>query len=143
MYAYVSWSIYARTSTERELRVAHLPPISAALENIAYDWEVSTEHENPGLFRLVTYQNFDAVNVEDIVVPVLRRAYRLANQWRISGLEALAAGVLEHVQGDCEIRTPSKRPPSLVSLVFEIEPGRISPASRGWQVSDVPAKSRK
>ena len=138
--AYVWWSIYVKTSSEQELREAHLPPIAAALESIEFDWDISTEQENPGLFRLVNCQNFERGSVEGIVVAVLRRAYRLANEWRISGLEALTAGGLEHVQGDCDIRSPSKRPPSLVSMVFEIKLGRILPipSGGGWQVSDTP-----
>jgi hypothetical protein len=136
--AYVWWSIYVKTSSEQELRDAHLPPIAAALESIEFDWDISTEQENPGLFRLVNCQNFEGGSVEGIIVAVLRRAYRLANEWRIWGLEALAAGELEHVQGDCDIRSPPKRPLSLVSMVFEIKRGRILPiqSGGGWQVSD-------
>jgi len=102
--AHVWWSIYVKTSSEQELREAHLPPIAAALETIEFDWDIITEQENPVLFRLVNCQNFEGWRVEGVIVAVLRRAYRLANEWRISGLEALATGDLEHVQGDCDIR---------------------------------------
>lgn len=127
--AHACWSIYVRTSSRRDLMKAHLPPISAALEGIEHDWDISTERENPGLFRLVNYQNFEAESVEDIVLPVLRRAYRLTKEWRISGLDALASGELKHVRGDCAIGPLSGHPPSLESLLFEIEPGRIRRAS--------------
>jgi hypothetical protein len=117
---------------------AHLPPISAALEGMEHDWDISTEREAPGLFRLVTYQNFAVESVEDVIIPVLRRAYRLTKEWRISGLDALVSGKLKHVQGDCAIARLSRRPPSLESMIFEIKPGRIRRASRaearaaGW-----------
>ena len=136
--AHVWWSIYVRTSSESELREVHLPPITAALERIEFDWDISTEPENVGLFRLVTCQNFEGVSLEDVVASVLRRAYRLANVWTISGLEALATGELKHVNGHC--RAPSSCPPCLESLVFDIEPGHIRRASRnealatGWSM---------
>src|SRR5262245_20218684 len=127
--AHACWSIYVRTCSRRDLMKAHLPPISEALEDIEHEWDISTERENPGLFRLVNYQNFEAASVEDVVVPVLRRAYRLTTEWRISGLDALSSGELKHVLGDCAAVPPSGHPPSLESVLFEIEPGRIRRAS--------------
>jgi len=115
-----------------------LPPITAALERLEFDWDISTEPENVGLFRLVTCQNFEGVSLEDVIAPVLRRAYRLTNVWTISGLDALATGKLEQVNGHC--RAPASRPPYLESLVFDIEPGHIRRASRsealaaGWSM---------
>jgi len=117
---------------------AHLPPISAALEDMEHDWDISTEREAPGLFRLVTHQNFAVESVEDVIISVLRRAYRLTKEWRISGLEALATGKINQVHGDSAITRPSPRPPSLESMIFEVKPGRIRRASRaearaaGW-----------
>jgi hypothetical protein len=86
--AHVWWDIYVKTASERELREAHLPLISAALENIEYDWEISSEQKNPGLFSVVNCQNLEGANAREIIVPVLRRAYRLSNEWKISGLQA-------------------------------------------------------
>jgi hypothetical protein len=132
------WSIYVGPCSRADLMEAHLPPISTALEDMEHDWDVSTEREAPGLFRLVMHQNFAVERVEDVIIPVLRRAYRLTKQWRTSGLDALASGKLEHVLGDCPITRPSRRPPSLESMIFEIKPGHIRRASRaearaaGW-----------
>ena len=138
MKSHACWSIYVRASSREDLISAHLPSISAALEDIQYDWDISTERENPGLFRLVTYQNFETQNVEDVVVPVLRRAYRLTKEWRVSGLDALASGKLKYVHGDYTISPMSGHASSLESIVFEIEPGGIRRATRaeadaaGW-----------
>ncbi len=137
MKSHVYWSIYVRASSGKDLN-AHLPSISVALEDLQFDWNISTERENPGLFRLVTYQNFAAPSVENVVVPVLRRAYRLAKEWRISGLDALASGELNHVHGDWAVGLLSAHAPPLESIVFEIRPGGIRRATRaeadaaGW-----------
>src|SRR5688572_20595877 len=132
------WSIYIGPCTRGDLMEAHLPPISAALEDIEHDWDISKEREAPGLFRLVTHQNFAVERVEDVIIPVLRRAYRLTKEWRIAGLDALASGKLNHVHGDCAITPLSGHIPSLESMVFEINPGRIRRAlqaeadAAGW-----------
>ena len=141
--AYVSWSVYVKTSNKRKLKSTHLPPITSALEGLEFDWQIETETENPGLFRLMNYQNLAGDTVEQLIVPVLRRAYRLHTDWRISGLEDLASGELKHVVGRCDIRTPSPRPPSLESMVFEIERGRVLPMRRdgGWPIVDVPPQT--
>jgi hypothetical protein len=136
--AHVWWSIYVQTSNMRKLRQAHLPPIEDALETIEFDWQVLIEEGSPGLFRLITYQNFEIENVSDIVVPVLRRAYRLADGWTIMGLDDLSTGRLQHVYGSCAKPARSNKPPALESIIFEIEPGRILPmnADGGWKVGD-------
>jgi hypothetical protein len=92
------------------------------------------------LFRLVTYQNGEAGTVADVVVPVLRRAYRLADGWSISGLQDLAANELRHVMGGWHMKKRSNRPPALESMLFEIEPGQISGinAEGGWIRSTQP-----
>lgn len=138
--AYVFWSIYVKTSNKRKLQEVHLPPITGALEGTEFDWVIETEEEHPGLFRVMTMQNLEGADVEDLIVPVLRRAYRLATEWKISGLEDLAAGELKYVMGACHIREPSNKPPSLESMMFEIEPGRILPATgdESWRVVDDP-----
>ena len=143
--AHVWWSIYVKTSNLRKLKEAHLPPIADALESIEFDWEIRVENENPGLFRLMTYQNFETETVEEIVIPVLRRAYKLADSWTIHGLDDLSTGRLQHILGGCTKPEPSNQPPSLVSLVFEVEPGRILPMSAdgAWQVVDEPPQPEK
>jgi len=141
--AYVWWSVYVKTSNKRKLKSTHLPLITAALEGLEFDWQIEAEKEHHGLYRLINYQNVVGEKVEDIIVPVLRRAYRLHTDWRISGLEDLANGKLVHVIGRCDIRTPSHEPPSLESMVFEIERGRVLPMrpDGGWPVVDVPDQS--
>ena len=143
--AYVWWSIYVKTSNVRKLKEAHLPPIVEALESKEFDWQILVEDENPGLFRLITYQNFEVETVEEIVIPVLRRAYKLAGSWTIHGLDDLATGRLEHILGGCNKPAPSNEPPALVSLAFEVEPGRILPMSGdgAWQVVDEPPQPEK
>src|SRR5262245_59132978 len=117
---------------------AHLPPIVSALEGTEFDWVIEVEDENPGLFRVTNCQNLQGAGVEQVIVPVLRRAYRLATEWKISGLEDLAAGELRHVYGAWSIRKPSNKPPSLESMVF----GRILASAGGsWRVVDERAPS--
>jgi hypothetical protein len=136
--AHIYWSIYVKTSNLRKLKEAHLPPIELALEKMEFDWYITTEEENPGLFRLVTYQNFEIERVEELIVPLLRRAYKLTSTWTITGLDDLGSGRLRHVHGTCSKPPNSNRPPALESLVFEAERGRILPVTEdgGWQVVD-------
>jgi hypothetical protein len=138
--AHVWWSLYVKASTLSRLRQDHLPPITDALESLEFDWHIFTEEENPGLFRLVTYQNFECEKIDEIVIPVLRRAYKLANSWTIMGLDDLATGRLQHIYGSCGKPAPSHKPPALESLVFEVEPGRVLPMNSdgGWKVVDAP-----
>ena len=140
---YVWWSIYVRTSSLQKLKKVHLPPIAAALEALDFEWQIVTEEENPGLFRMVNYQNLEAATLAEIIIPVLRRAYRLADGWSISGLHDLTTGKLRHVMGGWNSRKPSSRPPSLESIVFELEPGKISgmTADGGWKIVDQPART--
>jgi hypothetical protein len=136
---YVNWSIYVRTSNLRKLREAHIPPITAALESLDFDWEIRTEDESPGEFRLVTYQNLCCPTVDDLVITTLRRAYRLADGWCLSGLRALSTSELRHAYGFWKSDKPSNRAPAVVNMMFEIEPGRISRYDKetgGWQVVD-------
>jgi hypothetical protein len=138
--AHVWWSIYVQTSDVRKLRQEHLPPVQDALESIEFDWQILTEEESPGLFRLITFQNFEIENVIEIVLPVLRRAYKLADGWTITGLNDLSTGRLQHIYGCCWKPARLNKPPALESLVFEIEPGRILPmkSDGGWPVDDAP-----
>ncbi len=130
MKAYVGWSIYVRTGTIRKLTSVHLPAIDEALEHIEYDWSIIQEEEHPGLYRIMNFQNFEAEHVEDIVIPVLRRAYKLSNVWQISGLEALNNGVIRHIYGSFFSEKPTPNPPALHSVVFEIEPGQVQPSTK-------------
>jgi len=129
---YVFWSIFVRTSNKRKLLDTHLPPIVKALDGVEFDWNISTEEGHPGLFRLVTMQNVSGETVDEVIVTVLRRAYRLADGWRISGLDDLATGQLRHVMGGWDCKKPRHDPPSLDSLMFEIEPGRVLGRGREW-----------
>lgn len=90
---------------------------------------------------MINYQTFEVFSVEEAIVPVLRRAYKLATTWNISGLEDLATERLQHVYGQCDYPPNSNKAPALDSLVFEIELGRILPmgADGGWPVVDLPA----
>ncbi len=136
MSAYVFWSIYVQTSNKRKLLESHLPPIAEALENIEFDWEISTEPENPGLFRLIMFQNIDEPKVEGVVVTVLRRAFKLSRDWQIGGLEDLSAGKVRHFYGACTRPKISNTPPALNSLMFEVEPGKVLAPTEdgGWPI---------
>jgi hypothetical protein len=90
-----------------------VPPITAALERFEFDWDISSEPENVGLFRLATCQNCEGMSLVDVVALVLRRAFRLTNVWTISGLEARATAALKHVHGRWQIRA---RPAVLLPL---------------------------
>ena len=134
----VWWSIYVRTASARKLKEEHLPPIRSALETLQFGVQIIRERENPGLFRVVTFQNLTGGSVLEVVCPVLCRAYRLADGWRIGGLRDLDRGKLRHVTGVWSVGKPSNRPPALESMVFELEPGQITgvTADGGWQTSD-------
>lgn len=140
MKAHIWWSIYVRAANLRKLKQEHIPPIEAALENMEFDWQILKEEDAQGqrLFRLVTYQNFEIERVEELVIPLLRRAYKLSPSWTITGLEDLAAGELQGIIGSCNKPIQSNKPPALESLVFEAEPGRILGLNPdgGWQVTD-------
>ena len=133
---YVWWSIYVRTSSARKLKDVHLPPIEAALETLQFELQIINESENPGLFRLVTYQNLEGDGVLDLISPVLRRAYGLADGWSISGLGDLSRGELQHVMGGWSSKAPSNKPPALESMIFELQPGVVTGRTPdgGWQI---------
>ena len=135
--AYVWWSFYVRAGNRDKLRTRHMPPINEGLESLDFPWEISTDETTPGLFRLVTYQNVAADRVEDIVITVLRRAYRLAPSWTIIGLGDLGAGRLSHFGGGARPETKSKLP-DLVSLAFEVQPGQVTgqTSAGGWNILD-------
>lgn len=137
--AFVYWSMYVRAASERALKQQHLPPIAAALESVECEWDIDRERDDPGFFRIVTYQNLSARSVKDIVIPVLRRAYRLSTEWKITGLESLSSNALIKIHGDWSADTSSSpNALGLDSIVFEIERGQIRRASRddaapaGW-----------
>ena len=71
-----------------------------------------------------------------------RRAYKLADGWRIMGLGGLSTGRLQHISGSCAQPARSNKPPALESIFFEIEPGRILPrdSGGGWNVVDTPQR---
>jgi len=142
MKAHIWWSIYVKTSTMQKLKQAHVPPIEAALETMEFDWEILAEEDEQGqrVFRLVTYQNFEFERVEDLVIPLLRRAYRLGTAWTIMGLGDLAAGELRSIFGSCYKPVRSNKPPALESLLFQVEPGQVLGMypDGGWQISREP-----
>lgn len=133
MQAFVWWSIYVRTANLRKLKAEHLPPIEDALGGTEFPWEIMREDGEAGLFRLVNHQNLSGARVEDLIIPVLCRAYKLVSPWSIAGLGDLGAGRLRHVMGSCMNPPICPRPPALSSLVFEVQPGRIiERAAGGW-----------
>jgi hypothetical protein len=134
---YVCWSIYVRTSSIQEVRETHLPATAEALGELEFDWEILQEEQSPGLYRLVNYQNLAGETSADVILPVLQRAYRLRDGWTIWGLHQLASPELKHLAG-CWKGQPSHKPPALVSVLFEMEPGQITGKTAdggGWQTS--------
>ena len=77
MLAHVWWSVYVRSGNISKVRAEHIPPIVASFEGDEFPWEVIRDDDSTGLVRLVNYQNLSGLNVESIIIPVLRRAYRL------------------------------------------------------------------
>ena len=128
------WSIYVRTSTKRKLVETHLPPIESAIGPLDFEWEILVEDQNPGLFRIVNFQNISAERPEDIVLTVLRRAYSLTNGWRIFGLNDLDSKQITHIAGTWVVEKPTHTPPALESLMFELQPGKIGgmTGDGGW-----------
>lgn len=143
MQAFIWWSIHVQTSNVRKLEADHLPPIEAALEGTEFPWDIARDDGGEvGTFRLVNYQNLHGTCVEDLIIPALRRAYKLASPWSISGLGDLAADSLRHVMGSCTNPPIRPHPPALASLVFELLPGRMigTTATGGWasmQIGDL------
>lgn len=125
MQGHVLWSIYVRTSSVRKLKGDHIPPIEEALDGIEFPWEILREEDQKGIFRLVTYQNLHGECVEDLILPVLKRAYRLNSWWQVGGLRDLDAGQLRQVMGMCSNPPVKPVPPALYSMMFEILPGRM------------------
>lgn len=140
MQAYIWWSLYVRASNAGKVKAEHLPPIEEAVEGTDFSWEIMREGDAPGLFRLVNYQNIVGSSVEGLIVPALRRAYKLAPSWKIQGLGDLASGRLRHVGGSCSNPPSMPRPPALVSLAFEVEPGCVKrkSADGGWSIINDP-----
>ncbi|MGO4684623.1 hypothetical protein [Hyphomicrobium sp. 2TAF46] len=124
--AFVWWSIYVRSTNPRKLKEVHLPPIEAALDGTQFGWQSVVEDENTTLTRFINYQNLEGATVTDVVTPVLRRAYRLANGWTIHGLFDLNLDELHSVIGGWNSKKASRWPPALESMMFEISPGEIS-----------------
>jgi hypothetical protein len=139
MKAYVWWSIYVRASSVDELKVKYIPPIDAALEQFSFDWQILRESSDVGLFRIINYQNLESSDSVGIIVPVLRRAYRLASTWSISGLDDLDGRELRHVLGGWSSKEPSATG-GLFSMMFEIEPGEIAGMNDqgGWDIIGEP-----
>ena len=135
--AYINWSLYVRTSNKRKLLEAHLPPINAALEHLDFDWHIFTEKENPRQFRLVTYQNIRCQTIDELLICVLRRAYRLREGWTIYGLSAFHHGAFRQLWGVWNLRRQSNKPPALDSVMFEAYPGQTSGRcdNGGWIVA--------
>lgn len=131
---HVFWSIYVRAG-KRKIISHHLPAISAALEHLEFEWELSREDTAPGLIRLVNFQNLDGEATADVIVPVLRRAYALSDRWWIQGLGDLGAKEVTHVAGGFRDEAVTRNP--IVSAMFEIEPGQIvgRDGTGGWKVA--------
>ena len=123
--AFVWWSIAVRCATMNKMKTEHAPPIREAIRPLEPGSKIVIEETGPGVFTLMTVQNLSAVKVEDVVLPVLLRAYRLGNGWRISGLGDLEIGELRHIAGSWSTEKPSPRAPALVSMIFEIEPLKV------------------
>jgi hypothetical protein len=135
--AYVCWSVYIRTASLQKLRETHLPATAEALGEFEFDWEILLEEENPGLYRLVNYQNLVGQTAGDVILPVLQRASRLRDGWTVWGLHQLASPGLKHLAAHWEGQ-PSHEPPALVSVLLEMEPGQITGRTAdggGWQIS--------
>lgn len=122
---HVWWSIFVRTKDMRKMRQDHMPAIEAVLSKTAVPLRVHCDDQGPGLFRVVGYQNYDAVTMKDAVSAVLADAYALADGWRINGLGCLNTGKYRHIVGMWSMDKPSHRPPALESMMFEIERGLV------------------
>jgi hypothetical protein len=132
--AYVGWSIYVRTSSIQKVRDTHLPATVEALGDFEFDWDILQEDENPGLYRLVNYQNLSGETAPDLILPVLQSAYQLRDGWTVWGLHQLTSPQVKHLAGHWQGRESSK-PPAIESALFEMEPGYIEGklAAGGWQ----------
>lgn len=136
--AYVRWNIYVRTGSIEKLKKVHLPAIDDRVQATEFAWQIVKEDENAGLFRAINCQNLSADTVSGVIVPVLERAYSLADGWTIYGLGDLGTNSLTHIFGSWSMKVPNNRPPAIESMVFEIEPGFISGMTHdeGWQLDE-------
>jgi hypothetical protein len=119
----VYWSIYVRNRDKGSLLRVHLPLIEAIIGNPAIPFQVFKEDDNPGLFRIIAYQNYPNSPIKEAIPAILGTAYSLANNWNIGGLGCLATGAYSYVWGTWTMRKPSPTPPALESMMFEIERG--------------------
>lgn len=131
------WSIYIRCKSKRKLIVDHLPTVTEAIGPLEFQWEIGVEDEAPGLFRIVTHQNFFNLPKSAVFEQTLSRAGRFRSDWHIMGLHTIAGADPLYLHGSCTITKPSPHPPSLESLVFELEQGKIEGMTDdgGWKVA--------
>lgn len=109
----------------QKLRQVHLPLINSVLGTAEYPWEITHEEYNPDWLRIVNCQNITAGTAQDVILTVLRRAYGLADGWKISGLNEINALKIRHVSGTWDAKKRSNSPPALASMIFELQSGRI------------------
>lgn len=128
----IFWTILVRTPSIQKLKAKHLPPVNSALGPMDFDWKFRPEDFGPGLIGAVTWQNLSADTSDQIVVTVLRKAYRLADGWQITGLGSLDAPDLRHVRGQWTSNRPAHTVPALEAISFQIEPGRIGSLDEVW-----------
>lgn len=132
---YVFWSIYVASSSEMKVRQVHLPLISEALEGVQFKWDVFQEEGNPTETRCVNYQNFEFEHSDEMILPILRRAYRLANNWTILGLNEMFSRQSSYCIGSAIVKPPASHAPAVSNLMFEFVLGHTSGQSKsgGWK----------
>jgi hypothetical protein len=137
MKAYIWWSIYIKTKNIAKLKSDHLHAIDEALEKIEFPWEISHADIDTGLFRIVNCQNLNDYSTHQVIISALRRAYKLAPTWSITGLSDLTTDTLNWVGGVCTDPPVKSRPPALASLSFEVQAGSVAGRSPegGWAIS--------
>lgn len=130
------WSIYIKCRDKSRLLATHLPAVTDAIGPLDFEWEIVREEESPGLLRTMTFQNFRGVPAKEIVCTTLMRAGRLATTWNITGLHTVGSADAPYLFGSCVIKKPRPKPPSIESIVFELEAGHIEgmTGDGGWKI---------
>lgn len=124
----VWWSIYVQAKDMGKAKREHFLPVESIVGPPAVPFEYIKE--DAGVCRLVAYSNFSNFEIRDVASEVLAKAYALADGWHIYGLGCITTGRYQHVTGLWSAVKPSPKAPQLVSMMFEINRGLASSASK-------------
>lgn len=135
---YVYWSIYLRAATAKKVKDVHLPRIETALGHHQFKWEISSEKERPGIYRVINFQNIESASASELVLQVLKAAFSLVDGWHICGLQNLNYGFINGITGGWKRQGNINKNSSIDDMLFDISTGRVLGVNDdgGWMKED-------